>query len=370
MKVPEPPRQAQASQSPVQRQAPAQALNTEFVDAREGATNQIGLQMLMANSPRTQQLQTVQLRLKKWKPTQAPSSDKEKKAEEAANLVSDAVDTAYTETENNNLSDAGDAYAALYLLRLKEFAEKPSGKKTMHPSTAAGYVIESKVNNRLNGTAGMNFQNTALLSGTRPDVTIDLGDGYTALVDMTAQKSLGHIFNKKGNWTNHKTIPYVAEAWYPSMSFSGKAATLSQEQVKMAEEAADRKKELSELIEKETQQYKLEEFLEAQDTVLKKLVNAGSAVVKYLYGRKRDMAVIRRLGVDIGDDQGTVIKMTIEGRNKHVGRIGSALNPAPGFLTTEQIKALSIIKMAIRAAAPFSRRKNLHPGRKGPRKHR
>lgn len=342
---------------------------TLVTDSRVATQDKMNLQSAIANSPRATQLQSmksfiqagtratlpsavhpVQLRLKQWKPSKSPATDKEKLGEINAKKVSDEVDKAYQETESNDLSGAGDAYAALYLLRLSEYGNKKPGKKGMHPSTAAGYVIESKVSNRLAGTDGMNFQNTSLLSGTRPDVTVDLGDGKTALIDMTAQKSLGHIFNKKGNWVGHKSIPYVAEAWYPSMNFSGKAQQLSPQQIKMAEEAAERKKELADLMRAETKQQKTDEFLGVQNELFNKLVSAGGVALKMLFRKKRDMAVLRELGVDLEDDGEQAIKLSIAARNQFAGKTGSDSNPTPGFSVTQKDKGLNIIRNAVRMA--------------------
>lgn len=292
--------------------------------------------------------------LKKWKPDGEPGSDKEKIAHTAGTLISGHVDRAHTELENNDLTDASPAFAALYLLRLREFCQpKTKGqKKTMHPSTAAGYIIESKVTNRLDGTRGLNFQDTTLLSGTRPDVSIDLGDGDFGLVDITAQKSLGHIFDKKGNWGGHKSIPYVAEAWYPSMSFSGKAAALSPEQIKLAEEAAVRKKELAELMASETAKQKTDYFLAAQDDVSNRLAAAGRHAVKHLYGRPRDVAALNAVGVTIMDDETSVGKLTIDERNKLTTEMRpTTMTPVPGFSQSMTDKALRVIEYAIRATA-------------------
>ncbi|OCX52521.1 hypothetical protein BEL04_13765 [Mucilaginibacter sp. PPCGB 2223] len=308
----------------------------------------------------------IQLKLKRWKPkefetTPCAKKDKEEFAHVAANKVSDAVDQAHAEIEVNNLNDANPAFQALYLLRLKEYQ---AGNYSMHPSTAAGYIIESKINNRLAGEDGFNFQTTGMLNGTRPDIAVDLGDDQSALIDITAEKSLGHIFMKKGNWTNHGHIPYVAEAWYQSISFTGKAEKLSKEQEELAIKAAENKRELAEVMSKEKAKYKTEQFLATQDNVFGSLADAGTKVQQYLAKRPRDMAALKAVGVDIAGDGKYISKTSIEARNEFVeAPVTTVDNPVPKFTEHSKERAINVINYAKRAV-PKVRHMTVKPEKK------
>ncbi|WP_293112765.1 DUF4157 domain-containing protein, partial [Moorena sp. SIO4G3] len=148
----------------------------------------------------------------KAKAESAYTSD-EKEGKDKAKKVDDEVEKAFNEFKTGNYDGASEAQKLVYFRRKQEYDE---GKKVIHPSTAAGYVIEGKANVGIKAL-GSEFetQNTTLLKGTRPDVAIKLSTGNYALVDITAQKSAGHILDKKGNWTGHANIPYVAESIYP-----------------------------------------------------------------------------------------------------------------------------------------------------------
>ncbi|TND04558.1 MAG: hypothetical protein FD123_3827 [Bacteroidetes bacterium] len=292
----------------------------------------------------------AQFKLKRWKPENEPKSEKEKLGDLGANMVSTAVDVAHEELEKNDLTDASPAYQKVYLLRLKELKD---GKKSMHPSTAAGYIIESKVTNRMASEPGFNFQDTDILPGTRPDVTIDLGDDERALVDITAQKSLGHIFNKKGNWGEHKTIPYVAEAWYPSMKFIGEEIKLSPEQIKQAEEAAEEKEDLRMARLREMIQIKTDEFFEVQEEVMSALIDAGKGVALYISENRRRLLPLEKVGIDITiktvSKKEIVSKLSIPDRNDRIGvaKMVTEESPVPDFeKSRDKDAALSTIKHA------------------------
>ncbi|NEO80506.1 MAG: hypothetical protein F6J99_31550 [Moorea sp. SIO4G3] len=84
------------------------------------------------------------------------------------------------------------------------------------------------------------------------------------MVDITAQKSAGHILDKKGNWTGHANIPYVAESIYPSINFDDPSSTksLSDDEVEAASKAAEESAEAKRLAE--------QEWLEQQENIFKK----------------------------------------------------------------------------------------------------
>ncbi|MCJ8210549.1 hypothetical protein MUY27_12595 [Mucilaginibacter sp. RS28] len=337
------------------------------IGMREAVTQKKSLSRPIDSYPGGQH--PIQLKLKRWKPESLPTvsdhlptsdivpeqdpeaidiAKKQTAADEGAQLVSEAVDIAHEQLENNDLSGAGKPYQDLYLLRLKEYKD---GKKTMHPSTAAGYVIESKVTNRLAGQKGFNFQDTGLLTGTRPDIVIDLGntpDGtrQTALVDITAQNSLSHIYLKKGNWTNHKHILYVAEAWYPTPSFSGAAAKLTPQQELEASLLANQKAKLAELQKKELLEYKTQVFLDTQQEICEMLIMANDKARKRILSNERSLAALFPVGLSL-DDNGKPRTLTMEDRNELLDiPITSDKNPFPKFTQTAIDNAKWVIHRA------------------------
>ncbi len=289
----------------------------------------------------------IQLLHKRWKPN-ALESKKEHAGEAAAAKVSAAVDTAHAELNVNNLADASPAFQALYLLRLNEHGR---GVGSMHPSTAAGYIIESKVNNRLSGEADFNFQNSTLLPGTRPDITVDLGDEHTALIDITAGNSLGHIFNKKGNWANHGKIPYVSEAWYPSIDFTGKAENLTPDQIRAAEAMAENRKALADLMRAEKIRQKTETFNEWQRVILKKFERQPSGIFTLLRRNKRMLSVLINVGIDIDANTDKPLLLSVSERNLRCGLTPTAANPVPKYLQAGIVAAQDAIDNAGLVAA-------------------
>ncbi|WP_293073528.1 DUF4157 domain-containing protein [Moorena sp. SIO4A5] len=186
----------------------------------------------------------------------------EKEGKEKAEKVDNEVEKAFDEFIKGNYDGASEAQKLIYFRRKQEYED---GKKVIHPSTAAGYVIEGKANVGIKAL-GSEFetQNTTLLKGTRPDVAIKLSTGNYALVDITAQKSAGHILDKKGNWTGHANIPYVAESIYPSINFDDPSSTksLSDDEVEAAIKAAKESEDFKKLAE--------QEWLEQQENIFKK----------------------------------------------------------------------------------------------------
>lgn len=258
----------------------------------------------------------AQFKLKRWRPDENQSSLSEDEAEgqKGAKRVSDEVDTAHEELLEGDVADATEKFQSLYLLRLKEYKE---GKKTMHPSTAAGYIVESKVTKRLSGLANFDFQNAKLMKGTRPDVVITLKSGNKALIDITASGSLTHIFNKKGNWTNHTAIPYVAEAWYPTIDFDGDNVKMTEEQEKAAMKIASERKLLKDQEEAEAIAYKTEKYMELQKNIFDYLFEIPKDAVVYLGQRPRDIVKLHSYGIDI--EGRNIVKMNITARNKKLG---------------------------------------------------
>ncbi len=183
----------------------------------------------------------VQRKVMRYKPNvMHPLNEDEQAFENFANIIDGILDGAYQEFVHGDFSGASKKYINLYCLRKKHFDE---GVKDMHPSTAAGYVIESKVNDKICGWQGVELQATGMLKGTRPDIVLSDGNGSYGLLDITASDSTGHIFMKKGNWIRHENIIYVAELIYPSINFKTmEAITLTEEQEEAIRQNAETKR--------------------------------------------------------------------------------------------------------------------------------
>ncbi len=160
----------------------------------------------------------IQREVVRFKPDVPESSPEEKEFAEKAVQLDGILQEAYWEFLADNFNDASENYIKTYIIRKRNYENKV---QDMHPSTAAGYVIESKVSSRIKDYEGLTLQNTSILSGTRPDIVLEseYKTGKMALLDITASKSVGHILLKKGNWLNHDKIVYVAELTYPSINF-------------------------------------------------------------------------------------------------------------------------------------------------------
>ncbi|GET37588.1 eCIS core domain-containing protein [Microseira wollei] len=213
----------------------------------------------------------LQAKLVTYKPKKDTNAYDEEEQEAAlkAAQVDGLVEKAFDEFKNGDYTGASDAQIALYIKRKFEFDQ---GKGNMHPSTAAGYVIEGKANRGIQAL-GFITQGTDVMAGTRPDVVIPLLSNNQALVDITASNSIGHIFSKKGNWTGHKNIPYVAESVYPSINFTDVTATaaLSQEQINTAIRLVEEQKIADELALKEWADQQQEKYYELQRDLRQKL---------------------------------------------------------------------------------------------------
>lgn len=284
--------------------------------------------------------EVAQLYLYKWKPTNDITTKDEKEANKIAKTISGHVDKAYTELNAGNYDGASDKQKSLYILRLNEYN---NGEKTMHPSTAAGYVIEGKVNNKIKGHSQVDLQGTDMMKGTRPDIVINLTSGNYALVDITAQNSLGHIFNKKGNWTNHDNIPYVAEAWYPSIDFSDKKVTkLTKAQIEEASKMAQERKDVAELASKEFFEGRLKAYTEIQNSVGGELNRLDEETIANFTTRQK--ALFLGLGLEINID-GTFARLNYEDRatKAELDSLVSDENPIPqiGFNQESAMKLIN-----------------------------
>ncbi len=227
------------------------------------------------------------------KPLAGIASDKtEEQGLKQAKLIDKQVDKAYEEFMGGNYKGASDAQIELYLLRKHQL---DNGEKTMHPSTAAGYVIEGKVNSVIESWKGVSTQVTDALPGTRPDVSIDLGDGVFALVDITASNSAGHILNKKGNWLNHKNIPVVIESVYPSIDFSTmKKIKLSAEQLEQVHKRIAEDKEAKALAQAELQAQMEQAHTERQNVLINKLSEAMMAFRVRKRGNRTELEIKKK----------------------------------------------------------------------------
>ncbi|MDC0749739.1 hypothetical protein [Polyangium mundeleinium] len=83
-------------------------------------------------------------------------------------------------------------------------------------AAAFGYVIESLATLFYLGDPPSGYTKALQVAqgATRPDVVLQYGLKHAAWLDLTAEKSEGHIHAKAAGW---KDVPYVAEILYPSM---------------------------------------------------------------------------------------------------------------------------------------------------------
>jgi hypothetical protein len=114
-----------------------------------------------------------------------------------------------------------------FLAKLTDYQN--SGGTSMHPSTAAGYIVEDITTHILETWTAAhseedkyNFQDTEIMGGiSRPDITADTEHRQKVLLDITSSASSGHILDKEGNWLS---FPHVAELLYPAVNFSDPSA--------------------------------------------------------------------------------------------------------------------------------------------------
>lgn len=175
-------------------------------------------------------------------------------------------------------------------------------RKTMHPSTAAGYIVEDIAGHVLQSwyatrdraaeakanTSSMDLvaatklrphtldlQDTEIMKGhSRPDVTSKtLANRESVLLDITSEASLGHILKKvkRGHEadTDWLRFPHVAEVLYPPVDFDdpGKVRpALSAE-----EAAAIQERILKQQIDNDVDRY--EAYLKARDAYYRESID-------------------------------------------------------------------------------------------------
>ena len=283
--------------SPYQNQQDAtQGAGTlTFLDTRPSTMAQRELVQMAQNSPRTAQLRTMkktiatgsataQRALITHKPKAAATSE-ETVANLYATVIDELVEQSYEEFMKDDYTGASAAQIALYKRRKFEFdqAKKTNGKYEMHPSTAAGYVIEGKANTKIRAQlSNVNLQVSDVMQGTRPDIQFQIPDkAIYGLVDITASNSAGHIFSKKGNWLNHQDIIHVSESVYPSINFeSMNPITLSEEDIQQIKAHAEEKS----LLAAENFEYWSEKYAEAQTRVTRALETYNNTNTKPFSG--------------------------------------------------------------------------------------
>ena len=84
-----------------------------------------------------------------------------------------------------------------------------------------GYAVETLATNlmRTMTFAGLQVHSQVAAGATRPDFVVSDGKDQIGWLDVTSEKSKGHIFNKQhSGW---KTRPYVAEILYPNPGVLG-----------------------------------------------------------------------------------------------------------------------------------------------------
>lgn len=200
---------------PAQRASYKKSAST---NSRKNKAGNIKKHIPVSRDVRTAAAPAIPKTIHRYKPRANDSCDAEQQEFEARAVEIDVlVQKAHRELLEGNLSGANDNYITLYQKRKSDFEKN---KNSIYPAMAAGYVIESKVNNQIYNMPGVELQVTTWLKGTRPDIVLFNNNGHQALLDITAAKSAGHIFNKRGNWTGHKDIIYVAELVYPSIDFN------------------------------------------------------------------------------------------------------------------------------------------------------
>ncbi len=287
----------------------------------------------------TEQKNVAQRKVKRYKPETKPSTKAEQEFDETAFKIDEILKTVFEKFLTGNLtndSEASTAYIDHYVLT-KENYDKD--KKKIYPAAAAGYVIESKVNERLGGVKHvMGTQVTWLIAGSRPDIVLamDINYGFRkpgqaappaetvyAALDITAEKSYKHIFKKKGNWCNHKDIIYVAELIYPSIDFKTmRPITLTKEEKDRINMRLALKQEEMELERGVCQ----ESFLEFQ----KQLVDAmkGGYPYRPMSTRQREtlIASFWALGLELNIGEGSLTVTKINDFEKECLLNGSIIS--------------------------------------------
>lgn len=162
----------------------------------------------------------IQREVARYKPD-VPQTPDEIEFDQKAHQLDESLHRAYNEFLQGDVSGASPGYVDNYVMRMNEYKER----RAAPPYMEAGSVIESKVYNRIDRDQGIRVQVADILKGTRPDIVLYSETGTKALLDITAEKSKGHILNKSGNWLGeHKEIVYVAELLYPSVDFNRMAS--------------------------------------------------------------------------------------------------------------------------------------------------
>lgn len=317
-----------------QQEATQSAGASAFQDNRPSAVAQRELVELMQNSPRTAQLRAMKKNISKGSgPVQralvthkpkAVATSEEYIAGMYAAVIDELVVKSYEEFMKGDYSGASEAQIALYKRRKFEFdqAKATNGNYNMHPSTAAGYVIEGKANKKiLAQLSNVKLQITDLMKGTRPDIQFQIPDkALSGLVDITASNSAGHIFSKKGNWIGLENIIHVSESVYPSINFESMSPiTLSEEDVKQIKAHAEEKA----LLAAEAFEFWSERYAEVQNRVMKALETYNNQNTKPFSGTEtqvmRLITSFASVGVSVfpkvGDTKLEIQRIDFENQN-------------------------------------------------------
>lgn len=202
----------------------------------------------------------------------------DKRAHEIDVEVQDAVNRLRS-GEDNEIKEANRHYVRRYKELKSQYDESGISSGL---AAAAGYVIESIVSSRIKYDTDVQLQVTGLVDQSRPDIVLGDPKVQCALLDITSSNNVGHIFDKKGNWTGHRNITYVAELLYPSIDFSTMGPIILTE---------DDKKEIRKRLEdKRTEMTYREKIFEHtllynQSIIIESLVNNDTYPLKIWHDR-------------------------------------------------------------------------------------
>ena len=104
----------------------------------------------------------------------------------------------------------------------RKWAEHLANQRPQLLAATFGYVIESLVSNAMSefypgSLSGCTVLPQVVVGGTRPDLVLVKGGKHIAWLDLTAEASADHIFDKDG-WDNK--VANFAEVTYPSLDLA------------------------------------------------------------------------------------------------------------------------------------------------------
>ena len=226
-------------------------------------------------------VRVVQRKVEVFKPENDKKywTDKQNEFDKRAHEIDVQVQNAAEEFLEGNIEGASEGTKSHYI-DLKYIFDTEG--KSLGLAAAAGCVIESIVNKKIESWPGVYLQVKDILNGSIPDIVVGDPYGICGLLDITASNSAGHILDKMGDWTGHERMVYVAELLYDSIDFS------KMERITLTE---DDKKEIRKRLEdKRTEMTYREKIFEHtllynQSIIIESLVNNDTYPLKIWHDR-------------------------------------------------------------------------------------